>query len=138
MSGCDAAAFAKAARALIGTPFRLRGRSPPHGIDCVGLVYCALSAIGRRPPALPHYSLRNTDFDCFFPLLEKAGFIQSCPSSEVGDLLLFRPSPAQYHLAILDVRDRIIHAHAGLGRVVSTPLSANETLIARWRLTKER
>ena len=36
------AAIAAAARALVGVPFRLQGRDPALGLDCVGLVGAAL------------------------------------------------------------------------------------------------
>ena len=42
------AAIAAAARALVGVPFRLQGRDPALGLDCVGLVGAAMRAAARR------------------------------------------------------------------------------------------
>ncbi|MGB3625580.1 MAG: hypothetical protein WA989_07125, partial [Henriciella sp.] len=83
----DHVAFAGAARALIGTPFRLHGRDPASGIDCVGLVHCALLAIGRRPPPLPHYTLRNTRPERLLALVPDHHFRPVSGSLERGDLL---------------------------------------------------
>ena len=46
-------ALAEAALGLLGVPFRLHGRDPATGLDCVGLVAEALRRAGRRPDASP-------------------------------------------------------------------------------------
>ncbi len=127
-------AFAEAARALVGNPFRLRGRDPASGIDCVGLVTCALIAIGRVPPRLPHYTLRNIDITPLLAVLPDAGFQPASDDTQAGDLLLIRPSPGQYHLAIVDHAQQLIHAHAGLGRVVISPTPDRLRPAGHWRL----
>jgi len=128
-------AFAAAAEDLVGTPFRLRGRDPATGIDCVGLVLCSLIAIGREPPRLPHYTLRNTEVAPLLDLLPDAGFRAVGSAMQSGDLLLLRPSPGQFHLAIVKHSNRLIQAHAGLGRVVISPVPDPMPTAGHWRLT---
>lgn len=133
MSESERAAFASAAHALVGTPFRLHGREPASGVDCIGLVHCALAAIGRQPPSIPQYTLRNLDITPFMPLVAAAGFCASRGPGE-GDIVLLRPSAAQFHLAIQCGDFRLVHAHAGLGRVVSSPAPPAADIHARWHL----
>ncbi|MGB3166762.1 MAG: NlpC/P60 family protein [Alteraurantiacibacter sp.] len=129
------AAFADGALALIGTPFRLRGRSPETGVDCVGLVTVALAAIDRPAPPIPHYAMRQLDTHPLLPLLAEAGFAETRETLAKGDLLLLRPSSAQAHLAIVTGPHAIVQAHAGLGRVTLSPLPQHDDIRARWRLT---
>ena len=51
------AAIAAAARALVGVPFRLQGRDPVLGLDCVGLVGAAMRAAGYAPVSYTHLTL---------------------------------------------------------------------------------
>ncbi len=44
-------AFAEAAESLVGIRFRLFGRDPAYGLDCVGLVAAALARSGRSSGA---------------------------------------------------------------------------------------
>lgn len=130
----DAQALANAAHALVGTPFQLRGTDPATGLDCIGLVRAALVAIGRSPPALPHYAMRNLDLSRFAAVIPAAGFAKAEGALQPGDLLLLRPSAAQYHLAIVGHSPCLIHAHGGLGRVVASPAPLPWPTLARWRL----
>ena len=135
MTSSPGVGFARAAHGYVGMPFRLRGRDPASGVDCIGLVCCSLAAVDRFVPPVPRYTLRNLSICKFVPLLHEAGFQPTSGSLAAGDLLLLRPSPGQFHLAINGSNDRMIHAHAGLGRVVSTPTPALASITARWRLS---
>ncbi len=130
----EANAFAEAARELVGCRFRLRGRDPKTGIDCAGVAICALAAIGRAPPQMPFYSLRNLNAGHLLELIPKAGFRRAKGALQSGDLIVLTPSPAQYHIAIADTAARLIHAHAGLGRVVITPAPSPLHIAGHWRL----
>lgn len=130
----DADALAEAARQLVGTPFRLRGRDPGSGVDCIGLVSVCLSQIGRTPPVLPRYAMRNLDFAAFARILPAVGLRPSRSAAQPGDIVLMRPSAAQYHLAIIGPSGLFIHAHAGLRRVVEGPAPPLWASIARWHL----
>jgi cell wall-associated NlpC family hydrolase len=127
-------AFAEAAEGLVGTPFRFRGRDPETGLDCVGLVAAALEAAGRPVPSVPAYSMRQSDFAAQAGSALLAGFREAGGTPAAGDLLLVRPGPAQVHLLVVGVRGDLIHAHAGLGRVVITPLPCPWPILRHWRL----
>ncbi|WP_162925121.1 hypothetical protein [Aurantiacibacter odishensis] len=131
----DATALAEAAQQMVGAPFRLLGRDPGTGVDCIGLVYAALARIGRTPPAVPRYAMRNLDLAHFARLLPAAGLVPHEGGTRPGDVVLLRPSTAQFHLAIVGPRSSLIHAHAGLGRVVESPAPLPWPVVARWRLT---
>lgn len=52
--------FADAAEALLGAPFRLGGRDPATGIDCVGLAISGQSSLPcGRPTVRAVHSLRS-------------------------------------------------------------------------------
>lgn len=126
--------FASEAERMLGAPFRLRGRNPEHGVDCVGLVICALEQSGHAvsPPAA--YALKNTGIESQLDCVRKAGFIDADGPVQRGDVILVRPGPAQHHLLIALGFNRFIHAHAGLRRVViQTGLDA-ASILRRWRL----
>lgn len=132
MSGAELAA---AAEALVGVPFRLHGRDPAQGLDCVGLVTAALAATGRSVPALAGYQLRQLDIAAFLSAAARAGLAEAAGPPVGGDVLLLKPGPAQHHLAIAARDGGIVHAHAGLGRVVRTPPPLPWPLERHWRLS---
>ena len=128
--------FAVAAEALFGTPFRLHGRDPATGLDCVGLVATALERCGRKAVAPEGYTLRALSVAPLLGFAARNGFTAHdlLAPDRPGDLLLLRPSPIQAHLAIALDRNRYVHAHAGLGKVVIEDTLPGE-IVARWRLT---
>ena len=127
-------ALATAAEALVGVPFRLHGRVPATGLDCVGVIACALAAAGAGPRAPRGYGLRDTDIARFLALASANGLVRASGPVARGDLLLVSPGPAQHHLACASGPREIVHAHAGLGRVVRQPLPADWPLLHHWRL----
>jgi cell wall-associated NlpC family hydrolase len=130
-------AFAVAAEGFIGAPFRFRGRDPRTGIDCVGLVAAALEALGERAPSVPTYAMRQRDFAAQLDSAADAGFAEVTGDPRAGDLLLLRPGPAQVHLAVVGAGGGLVHAHAGLGKVVLTPPPAPWPIERHWRLRRE-
>lgn len=50
-----------------------------------------------------------------------------------GDILILNVAPFQIHVAI-DAGDGIVHAHAGLGRVVRMALPDDWRTLERWRV----
>jgi cell wall-associated NlpC family hydrolase len=133
MSG-DGAALAAAAERLLGTPFRLHGRDPARGLDCVGLVAAALEAIGRPIEAPAGYSLRRLTIEPLMRSAARCGLVEVTGAMRPGDVLLARPGPAQYHLAIAASGGSFVHAHAGLGRVARTPAPLHWPIDRQWRL----
>lgn len=127
-------AIASAAAALIGTKFRLHGRDPRYGLDCVGLVACSLAGAGISAAAPANYALRNADISDALLFAGRAG-LALCPHPlQAGDIVLTKPGPAQHHLAIMGRDKQFIHAHAGLRRIVSAPAPLPWPTVLHWRV----
>lgn len=128
MTGAD---IARRAHDLIGAPFRLHGREGRHGVDCVGLVAHAagLMAVPRDYMMRGDYAARVT------VVLQSARFRAPSDHSLVdGDILSLRCGPRQMHLAVV-VGQGVVHAHAGLRRVVWTPAPLPWPLLNHWRIS---
>lgn len=132
------ARIARAARGLLGVPFRLHGRDRTSGVDCIGLALLALEEAGctLRADAPRGYSARGGSIERFAAHLAAAGFRKvrrrQAGEGQAGDLLLVRAGVAQYHLMIAAPGGHI-HADAGLGRVVETPGAPPWPVLGRWR-----
>lgn len=124
------------AKTLVGTPFRLQGRDPGHGIDCVGLVVLAC-AINDAPR--PDYRRRGEHFACFIersaPWLRRV----SSKAARVGDIVLLHCGTRSWHVGIF-TQDGLIHADPSAGRVVFRPGDLPGTLraVLRRRLPKSK
>lgn len=126
--------LAIAAETLVGAPFRLHGRDPATGLDCVGVLAAALYSIGR-PARLPNgYTLRNRALADTSPVAELCGLCSASGEIEAGDVLICRVGPCQFHIAIAASDGGFVHAHAGLRRVVVTPAPVPWPVIQHWRL----
>lgn len=135
--GTDAGrAVALAAEALVGVRFRLHGRDPRWGLDCIGLVAAALEGAGvaARPPRT--YGLRNAGTHDAAALARRSGLIPAQGAAMPGDILLVRAGPAQVHLLVVSTAGGFIHAHAGLRRVVASPGAPTWPVLHRWRPAK--
>lgn len=133
MTGDD---LARGAETLAGVPFRLHGRDPATGLDCVGVVAAAFAACGRRPRSPRGYGLRNRAIDRWTALAEAAGLDRVQGDRRPGDIVLVRPGPGQHHLLVALAGDRFVHAHAGLRRVVVQPGPLPWPIERCWRLTR--
>lgn len=131
-----AEAFASAAEALVGARFRMHGRDPATGLDCLGVAIAALERAGIRLGPIKGYGLRNSRIDHLLTLAGTAGFETATPPFKRGDLLLVRPGPAQHHLLIAVGGGYFVHAHAGLRRVVRHHGALDAAPAAQWRLKK--
>lgn len=131
----DGHRLAAAALDLVGCPFRLHGRDPATGLDCVGLVAASLERIGRMVDAPSDYRLHGGCLDRFDGWAAMYG-LEPAPAATKGapgDVLLCEPGVRQFHV-LLDADALLVHAHIGLGRVVATPLPAPWAVRRRWRL----
>lgn len=137
MTGADRAALAHAALRLAGTRFRLHGRDPATGLDCVGLLAASLAAIGRKARLPARYGLRNRDIAEALAFAPAAGLAEVCGPIVAGDVLLAQPGPLQHHLLIAGPSGEFIHAHAGLRRVVAAPTKPVWPIVRHWRLTEQ-
>lgn len=130
----SAQALAQAAQSLVGARFRLHGRDPDTGLDCIGLLAAAMRLIGS-PLVLPSgYPLRLSDLSAWLPDPAQCGFAPAFEPFRPGDVVMLLPGPAQYHLAIAADDGGWIHAHAGLRRVVHDPNLPAGPISHHWRL----
>jgi hypothetical protein len=118
----------------VGTRFRPQGRRAGIALDCVGVALIAAEAAGRRA-AVPPYVLAG-DHEARLDAAVAALGCTVVVVPEPGDLLVLAPAAGRRHLAIVTPRG-IIHAHAGLGRVVEGPLDPAWALIAVWRFPEK-
>jgi cell wall-associated NlpC family hydrolase len=128
-------AVVAAARACVGTRFRLHGRTPGLGLDCVGVVLVAAAAVPLTLPALPAYRLLG-------PLPDIAAVLNGIGATHTsdaasGDILVIAPAPGQRHFGIV-TPSGLVHAHAGLGRVVEGPIDPAWQVVQAWRLPGAR
>ncbi len=130
MTGVD---LAKAAEALVGTRFRLHGRDPATGLDCIGLLAAAMAALGRAIAVPTGYSLRLSGLTQWLPDPATMGFTVTDTPSRPGDVVMLRLGAGQFHLAIAG-NQCWVHAHAGLRRVVRQPDLPSGELLHHWRL----
>lgn len=126
-------AVARAALALVGCPFRLHGRDPRTGLDCADLVCAALEAAGLRPVAPFGYALRNLSIDHWLPLAHRSGLMAAVGPICAGDIMLVALPHCQHHLVVAADGETVVHAHAGLRRVLHQPLDPEWLIRARWR-----
>nr|WP_217352712.1 peptidoglycan endopeptidase [Sphingomonas sp. ID1715] len=112
--------------ALVGSRFRLHGRAPESGLDCVGVV-----ALATRVPAPSGYALRGGDSGRVDAALLGAGW-KRVGDAEAGDVLVMRPGPGQLHLGIKTAAG-MVHADAGLRRVVERPGAIEWEVVSIWR-----
>ena len=127
-------ALAGAAEALVGTPFRLHGRDPATGLDCIGLVGTALAACGYRVHVPEGYGLRNARIDRFLAFAPRNGLHPATGPTLPGDVVLTVPGPAQHHLMVALGAARAVHAHAGLRRTVAQTFPTPFHALRRWRI----
>jgi cell wall-associated NlpC family hydrolase len=122
-------AFA-AARAMVGVRFRPQGCDPATGLDCVGLVWAAYAVAGRRLARPTIYPMRGWDRGRIEAALRDAGFVPG-DDARAGDVALIAYAAGQFHLGVMGA-GVMVHAHAGLRRVVETPVGGK--VGERWRL----
>lgn len=127
--------IAQRALDVVGVRFKTGGRCIKTGLDCVGVVAAALASPRCTFHIQSDYALRGDyqtrvlDFfsrDCFSAIADS--------KTQQGDILLCQTAPRQLHFAIF-TRNGFVHAHAGLRRVVLTPLPLPWPVIGHWRYT---
>jgi len=126
--------LAEAAQALVGSRFRLHGRDPATGLDCVGVLAAALKAIGREAPLPAAYQLRARTIPGLAGIARECGLAAVKGTAQPGDVQLARIGACQFHVVIAARDGRFIHAHAGLGRVVIAPPGEDWRVTDHWRL----
>jgi len=113
------------ARSALGARFRLHGRDPADGLDCVGLVGFAWQV------AVPGgYAMRSAPHERIAAELTRAGF-RPCAPDRPGAVVLGAPGPGQLHLAIASGAG-VVHADALLRRVVERDAPLPWPVLAAW------
>jgi len=119
------------ARALLGCRYRVQGRDPRFGLDCVGVVCTVFGIPARDIPT--GYRLRANDLSTVTGALGR--HFREIEVSDPGDVILMAPTHDQLHLAVLTDRG-LVHADAGLRRVVETPGAPAWPVVGRYRRTE--
>ena len=131
------AGLAAAARGLVGSRFRLHGRDPATGLDCIGVLAVAMARAGCVVELPRDYALRNRTLPDLRALATRAGFVPASGPCRAGDVLMLRVSSCQFHLAISVEREAFVHAHAGLRQVVISPGPFAWPIVQHWRLAQQ-
>ncbi|MEH3102678.1 MAG: peptidoglycan endopeptidase [Sphingomonas phyllosphaerae] len=119
-----------AAQQLVGVRFRLQGRDPALGLDCVGLVAVALWRAGAVVSVPRDYAVARGRL----PGGAVPAELVRCDGARPGDVLLCRVAATQLHLAIR-APGGIIHADAVARRVVARPGAVPWPIETAWRWT---
>lgn len=126
--------LAQAALTLVGAPFRLHGRDPATGLDCIGVLAAALQGCGTVAILPNAYGLRSLRLPDLGDLANRLGFARSAPLEQRGDVLFVRVCAVQLHLMIAVGEGEFVHAHAGLRRVVRSTRPKSWRIEQCWRL----
>jgi hypothetical protein len=105
------------------------------GLDCVGVVLAAATAADIRLPVLPPYRLGGTPPDVTAIFVGVGALCVDVAAP--GDVLVLAPAPGQRHLGIVTPLG-LVHAHAGLDRVVEGPIDPDWQIVQVWRLPGAR
>lgn len=123
--------LADAAMSLVGVRFRLHGRDPATGLDCVGVVAEAMRRAGIEPVVPTGYRLRSASVIGLLPFAQ-ANLFEPVALAE-ADVALAMVNPVQAHLAV-STTGGFVHAHAGIGRVTFLPGALPWPTIGSWRV----
>src|SRR3546814_11724029 len=118
---------------MVGVRFRPQGKDPVTGLDCVGLVWAAYAAAGRRLVRPANYPLRGWGLERIEGALAVADFVRADDAMRVGDVALIGHPAGQYHLGMIG-HATFIHAHPGRPPVVAPHLDTPVSAAARWRV----
>src|SRR3546814_18979024 len=86
---------------MVGARFRPQGNDPATGLDCVGLVWAAYAAAGRRLVRPGDYPLRGWGLERIEGALAVAGFDRADDAMRAGDVGLIAHQARQYHRGLL-------------------------------------
>jgi cell wall-associated NlpC family hydrolase len=128
--------LANAARRFAGSPFRLHGRDPATGLDCIGVLAAALKDAGMPAPLPTGYSLRSRSIAGLETIAAQCGFGPATGAIEAGDVVLAQPNACQFHLLIALEQGSFVHAHAGIGRVILSAWPQDWRIVSHFRLAQ--
>lgn len=104
---------------MVDTKFRHQGRVPDVGVDCVGVVVCALKAAGGLVNDKTGYSRIPSNGVLMKSIKEHCDQINQDEIAP-GDIMLFDFGHAPQHVAVITGLDPITltHAYSSVGKVV--------------------
>lgn len=123
------------ARSYIGTKFKLYGREPHHGLDCVGLLYRVGTDLGIPLKDSLDYS-RKPEAAKIEAALQQYTRAVTSPVPRNGQVLKIRQFMFPMHLGFLCVengRMTVINANSKKGAVVEDPFKEWASLILEHR-----
>ena len=91
-------AFVAEVLTYVGTPFEHHGRTPGRGLDCAGVVACALDHFGEAPPDI-HYRPSPSEAEVFDGLAAATRPI-AIEHREPGDVLTFLVGGLVVHMGV--------------------------------------
>ncbi len=134
--------FIAAARGLVGTPWHDQERKPGLGLDCWGVIVCALEAVGLHAPDTDQGYKRLHRWKLLQPALEER--FEALPPdwsyAQPGDVALWVFSDKIPHAAVVSAvgphRPHIIHATYNDGKTFESALpdEGYGNLRSLWRL----
>jgi cell wall-associated NlpC family hydrolase len=119
------------AKQWLGTPFHQQGRQKKYGCDCLGLIIGVAKSIGAKSITNQSWEVCDVQtYDCFdssylLPQIIPKHFPQVTSHSNVGDIILFKVTDKQYHLAIQSESNKIIHACSVFQKVIENRIPSN-------------
>jgi murein DD-endopeptidase / murein LD-carboxypeptidase len=129
--------FVAAARACLGARFRLQGRHPETGLDCIGLIIWSARQCGLTLPDAQDYILTDNPVRLDVALLA-APITSIDPANLVaGDFARLLSNGQPLHLAICG-GGTLIHADIRCRKVVEQRLSQDwqERIVAAYRIER--
>ncbi len=117
----------EAARSCVGAPFRLQGRDPATGLDCIGLVLFAARAVGFADNTDADYRLTENPARLDDALLAAQLIPLGFTEIMAGDVLRFTAGGTPLHLGIATGAG-VIHADIRFRRVVEHDLDETWSL----------
>jgi cell wall-associated NlpC family hydrolase len=129
--------FVAAARACIGARFRLQGRDPATGLDCIGLVIWSAQQCGLCLPDASDYLLTDTPSRLDHAIARAPLKRVDVRDMAAGDMVRLLSGGQPLHLAI-STRESLIHADVRLRKVVEHRLSADwrERIVTVYRFER--
>ena len=140
MTGERSIRMVEAARSLIGTRFRVRGRSAETGVDCLGLVLLAARRAGASvPTCTPYYCMTGDRLSERLRTGMIAGGFREVPpeTARHGFVLQYLLRGTLPHLGV-STPIGLVSAHTGLGRVVEAPVPPEWLCLTGWMIAEER
>jgi cell wall-associated NlpC family hydrolase len=129
--------FVTAARACIGARFRLQGRDPATGLDCIGLIVWSARCCGLVVPDATDYLLSDNPARLDAGLLAAPVALIDQRALAPGDMVRLLSSGQPLHLAICG-EDTLIHADIRCRKVVEQRLTDDwrERITAAYRFER--